>query len=80
MIYGVRPEHFQLAENGLPAVVHVVEPTGSETQVIADFAGAQVLCAFRERVTAKPGETIHITPTPELSHVFDAATGQRFVA
>ena len=80
MVYGVRPEHFQLSGEGLPATVHVVEPTGSETQVIASFAGAQVLCAFRERVTAKPGETIRITPTPALSHVFDAATGQRYVA
>jgi multiple sugar transport system ATP-binding protein len=80
MVYGVRPEHFQLSGDGLPATVHVVEPTGSETQVIATFAGAQVLCAFRERVTAKPGETIRIAPTPALSHVFDAATGQRFVA
>src|SRR5579884_3283192 len=34
-VYGIRPEHFRLAEDGLPAVVHVVEPTGSETQVIA---------------------------------------------
>ena len=80
MVYGVRPEHFQLSGDGLPATVHVVEPTGSETQVIATFAGTQVLCAFRERVTAKPGETIRITPTQALSHVFDAATGQRFVA
>ena len=59
----MRPEHFQLDPNGLPAKVHVVEPTGSETQVLADFAGASVLCAFRERVSAKPGETIRITPT-----------------
>ena len=56
---------------------NVVEPTGSETQVLAEFAGASVLCAFRERVSAKPGETIHITPEPSLVHLFDAGTGQR---
>ena len=39
----------------LPAKVHVVEPTGSETQVLAEFAGASVLCAFRERVSAQAG-------------------------
>jgi multiple sugar transport system ATP-binding protein len=76
-VYGVRPEHFQLNPSGLPAVVHVVEPTGSETQVVAEFAGASVICAFRERITAKPGETIRITPDPGLVHLFDAATGQR---
>jgi multiple sugar transport system ATP-binding protein len=79
-VYGVRPEHFQLNPDGLPAIVHVVEPTGSETQVMAEFAGASVLCAFRERVSAKPGETIHITPDASLVHVFDAGTGQRLVA
>jgi multiple sugar transport system ATP-binding protein len=76
-VYGVRPEHFQLNPEGLPAKVHVVEPTGSETQVMAEFAGASVICAFRERVTAKPGETIRITPEPSLVHLFDAGTGQR---
>ena len=76
-VYGVRPEHFQLNPSGLPAIVHVVEPTGSETQVVAEFAGASVICAFRERISAKPGETIRITPDPALVHLFDAATGQR---
>jgi len=79
-VYGVRPEHFQLDPNGVPAKVHVVEPTGSETQVLAEFAGASVLCAFRERVSAKPGETIHITPDPSLVHLFDAGTGQRLAS
>ena len=76
-VYGVRPEHFQLDPAGVPAKVHVVEPTGSETQVLAEFAGASVLCAFRERVSAKPGETIRITPDPALVHLFDATTGHR---
>jgi multiple sugar transport system ATP-binding protein len=76
-VYGVRPEHFQLNPSGLPAVVHVVEPTGSETQVVAEFAGASVIFAFRERISAKPGETIRIAPDPALVHLFDAATGQR---
>ena len=78
-MYGVRPEHFQLSPDGLPAKVHVIEPTGSETQVMAEFAGSPIICAFRERVSAKPGETIHITPDPSLVHLFDAGTGQRYV-
>ncbi|MBV9247960.1 MAG: sn-glycerol-3-phosphate ABC transporter ATP-binding protein UgpC [Acetobacteraceae bacterium] len=77
IVYGVRPEHFQLSPEGLPAKVHVVEPTGSETQVMAEFAGEPIICAFRERVSAKPGETIRIAPDPALVHLFDAATGQR---
>jgi len=80
VVYGVRPEHFQLDAGGVPAKVHVVEPTGSETQVMAEFAGGNIIAAFRERVSARPGETIRITPDPGLVHVFDAATGQRLAA
>jgi hypothetical protein len=28
-------------------------------------------------VSAKPGETIHITANPALVHLFDAGSGQR---
>jgi multiple sugar transport system ATP-binding protein len=77
IVYGVRPEHFQLDSEGQPAKVHVIEPTGSETQVMADFHGTPIICAFRERVAAKPGETIRISADPGLVHLFDAASGQR---
>ncbi len=80
-LYGIRPEHMVLrGEGGIPAVVHVVEPTGSETQVVAQVGDASILCAFRERVSARPGETIWIAPDPALAHIFDAETGQRQVA
>jgi multiple sugar transport system ATP-binding protein len=78
IIYGVRPEHFQIDGGaGIPARVSVIEPTGSETQVMAHFAGAPIIAAFRERVSARPGETIHITPDPAMVHLFDAGTGTR---
>jgi multiple sugar transport system ATP-binding protein len=77
IVYGVRPEHFQLTPEGQPATVHVIEPTGSETQVMAHFAGVPIICAFRERVSAKPGETIRISADPALVHLFDADSGQR---
>jgi multiple sugar transport system ATP-binding protein len=81
IIYGIRPEHFCLSNGGgTPARVNVIEPTGSETQVMADFAGAPIIAAFRERVAAKPGEMIHITPDPAMVHLFDARTGQRMEA
>ena len=80
VVYGIRPEHFQLDGAGVPAKVHVIEPTGSETQVMAEFAGGNIIAAFRERISARPGEIIRITPDPALVHVFDAATGQRLAA
>src|SRR4051812_29895333 len=47
-IYGIRPEHFRLDPNGLPARVQLVEPTGSETQVILRLGDTPLTCAFRE--------------------------------
>jgi multiple sugar transport system ATP-binding protein len=79
IVYGIRPEHFQL-NGGVPARVSVIEPTGSETQVMAEFAGTPIIAAFRERVLARPGETIQITPDPAMVHLFDAATGLRLSA
>ena len=75
--YGIRPEHFQLQGDGIPAQVVVVEPTGSETQVVARAGGREITCVFRERVSARPGETIHVAPNPALVHLFDKDTGRR---
>jgi multiple sugar transport system ATP-binding protein len=77
--YGIRPENFQLSATGLPAEVVVVEPTGSETQVVAKISGQELVCVFRERVKAGPGETITIAPDPALVHLFDTETGKRLV-
>jgi multiple sugar transport system ATP-binding protein len=75
-IYGARPEHFMLSDKGLPAEVTVVEPTGSETHVMANLGTTPVVCVFRERISAAPGDTIRIAPTPEASHLFDADSGR----
>ena len=83
-VYGVRPEHLQLApDGGVPLLVQVVEPTGSETQVHGRL-GAQpgalpVMGAFRERVAARPGEALPVTADPALVHLFDGDTGTRLV-
>jgi multiple sugar transport system ATP-binding protein len=77
MILGVRPEHFRVADDGVPVEVIVVEPTGSET-LLALRAGTQELtCVFRERVLPKPGETIRIRPDIASAHFFDRESGAR---
>ena len=55
----------------------VVEPTGSETQVITHIGGQEITAVFRERITAGPGEVIRIAAQAEHAHLFDAATEQR---
>jgi len=76
-VYGVRPEHFTLADDGAEATIQVVEPTGSEIQIVAALGGTEIVAAFRERHPFKPGETIRLKPDPRLVHLFDAQSGQR---
>jgi multiple sugar transport system ATP-binding protein len=76
-IYGIRPEHFRIADDGAEAVIQVVEPTGSEVQIVVKLGDAEVIAAFRERHPFKPGDKIRLKPDPKLVHLFDAASGQR---
>jgi len=76
-VYGVRPEHFSLADDGAEAEVQVIEPTGSELQVVAKLGGEEVIAVFRERHQFKPGDKIRLKPDPRLVHLFDEASGQR---
>jgi multiple sugar transport system ATP-binding protein len=77
VIYGVRPEHFMIADDGAEARVQVVEPTGSELQVAATMGGSEIIAVFRERYRFKPGDTIRLKPDPRLVHLFDENTGNR---
>src|SRR3954451_22120109 len=76
-VYGTRPEHFRLDNEGVPVEVVVVEPSGSETQIVVRGGGQEMVCVFRARFLPSPGETIRINPDPNLVHLFDGATGQR---
>jgi multiple sugar transport system ATP-binding protein len=77
-VYGLRPEHIMIdAKNGVPAEIVVIEPTGSETQVVLRVGGQDLIAIFRERILAKPGEMMPITASLQAQHLFDAATGER---
>ena len=76
-VYGVRPEHFTIADDGAEAEIVVVEPTGSETQVFAKLGGEQVVAVFRERHLFNPGDKVRLKPDPALVHLFDDSTGKR---
>jgi multiple sugar transport system ATP-binding protein len=80
VVLGIRPEHLRLSDQqGIPVTVVVVEPTGSEVQLIGRTAGGEEIVAnFRERHSFTPGETIHLTAEPGLIHLFHGETGQRF--
>jgi multiple sugar transport system ATP-binding protein len=68
--YGIRPEHLLLADDGIPAKIMLVEPTGSETQVSLRIGDTPLIGAFRERVAGRPGDTLRVKPDLSLVHLF----------
>jgi multiple sugar transport system ATP-binding protein len=81
-VLGIRPEHFELAEEGegVPVTVTVVEPTGAETHLYAELAGTLFCAVFHTRLRARPGERLWLRPKIENVHLFDAGSGQRLAA
>ncbi len=76
-IYGVRPEHMECGTDGLPFLIDVVEPLGSETQLHGRLGGDHLSILLRQRLTVEAGQTIHVRPIVEQVHLFDRATGGR---
>ena len=40
-VYGIRPEHFVFADDGAEATVQIIEPTGSEIQIVAKLGSVR---------------------------------------
>ncbi len=83
LTYGIRPEHLKVAPAGapgsIPATVTVVEPTGSDTTLIAKVEGGHLTVALRERCALKPGEAVALKPLGQQGHLFDDQ-GRRIAA
>jgi multiple sugar transport system ATP-binding protein len=77
MVYGIRPEHLDIADDGVEAEVVVIEPTGSETQLFARLGSQEIVAIFRERHEFAPGQKIRLKPRAPVAHLFDASSGQR---
>jgi multiple sugar transport system ATP-binding protein len=74
VIYGIRPEHIQIGEGGVPMSVVVVEPTGSETQVFAKSGTDLIDALVKERIQARPGSELGFIIDPSYVHFFDRKT------
>jgi multiple sugar transport system ATP-binding protein len=74
---GFRPENLIIGSAGSPATIAIVEPTGSETQIILRVADKEFVCLSRERVAFGPGEPVTIDVESKHLHLFDTETGLR---
>ncbi|MEP3046185.1 MAG: sn-glycerol-3-phosphate ABC transporter ATP-binding protein UgpC [Roseibium sp.] len=77
LTYGIRPEHLTVDPKGIAGTVSVIEPTGSETQIVVDIGGQQVLAVVRERHDLRPGDEIRLLPDAEFAHLFNGDDGER---
>jgi multiple sugar transport system ATP-binding protein len=76
-LLGLRPEALQFADRGLPARIHLIEPTGPETYVAADTALGRLTARVPGQVRERVGDLVHLQWAPEALHLFDAHTQQR---
>ncbi len=78
--YGIRPEHLEFADDGIEAEVVVVEPTGSETQVVARIGTQDIIAVIRDRRPVEAGRQDHAAGrVANSAHLFDKETGKRLI-
>jgi multiple sugar transport system ATP-binding protein len=78
VVIGIRPEDISFGgDDGVPAMVTVVEPTGSETHVALDVDGREITWVMRERAELLPQQTVKLSFKSDNVHFFDKATQQR---
>ena len=80
VLYGTRPEHMDVSNDGVEVEVVVVEPTGSETQLVARVGDQDIVAIFRERHDLHPGQKIKLLPRAQSAHIFDKETGKRLIS
>ena len=79
-VYGVRPEHFAIADDGAEAEIVVVEPTGSETQVVRQARRRGSRRGVPRASPVQSGRQDPAQARSALVHLFDEATGKRLNA
>jgi multiple sugar transport system ATP-binding protein len=78
---GFRPESLELASEGIPAYVEMVEESGAEAHVFCatEIEGktAKLVASVEVRKAPKRGEHVTLKPMPTEAHLFDPETGKR---
>jgi multiple sugar transport system ATP-binding protein len=81
LVIGMRPESLDVAADGIPAKVDVVEDVGADAFVFCstELAGETIKLVARTEVRKAPkqGERVTLRPRPGEAHLFDSASGER---
>ncbi len=74
--YGIRPEHLVPNFDGIPMEVVVVEPMGSETQLVLKLGQTTLISLVRERLAVTPGSVMRFKPELQSVHLFDGESNR----
>ncbi|MBF0661615.1 MULTISPECIES: ABC transporter ATP-binding protein [unclassified Rhodococcus (in: high G+C Gram-positive bacteria)] len=78
---GIRPEHLEISNDGLPMDVDVVEELGSEAYVygraVVGGRDQQIVARSDWRSPPQKGERVHLRFDPEQVHIFRTSDGTR---
>ncbi len=76
---GVRPEHIQIVESGIPAKVDMIEPllTQSRQLLYGEIRGQRCVISASLSVAASRGDTFYLEFPSERLYFFDRQTGAR---
>jgi multiple sugar transport system ATP-binding protein len=84
VVVGLRPESLELAGDGVPAKVQVVEELGADAYAfcVGEIAGSEVKLVARADARRPPalGERVSLHPRPGEAHLFDPDSGERLGA
>jgi multiple sugar transport system ATP-binding protein len=77
IVLGVRPESLDLAAEGLPGTVEIVEEIGADAFVFCATELGRLVARTETRRAPERGERVSLKPRAEEAHLFDAEAGAR---
>jgi multiple sugar transport system ATP-binding protein len=76
-LYGLRPEHIRLADDGVPGKLVMIEPTGPETYLLVDTPLGQITSRVAGNPHLNVGDAVRLQWAAESAHLFDASSEKR---
>jgi multiple sugar transport system ATP-binding protein len=81
LVIGLRPESLEVAAEGIPARVEVVEDVGADAFVFCatdlDGGNTRLVARTEARRAPKQGERVALRPRADEAHLFDPVSGER---
>ena len=77
VVYGIRPQHIQIADNGIAAEVVLVEPTGEAQEVMLRLETTDITVVLGESALLQSGANVTIGFDTANILLFDDKTGGR---